>query len=143
MTQVNFYTLSSEDSQSRYQFACRLAEKAVALGHRVLINTGSAEQARQIDDLLWEFKPGSFIPHRILTDEKPILDTEQVLISTGTYPEEMEDVLINLREEPCQQTQRFNRINEILTADPELLEAGRNSYRFYQSRGLRPDTHKL
>lgn len=140
MTQVNFYTLSSEDSQSRYQFACRLAEKAVALGHRVLIHADTSEQARQLDDLLWQFKPVSFLPHGLANNTE---SDEPVLISTGPYPGTMNDVLINLSESACQQPQQFQRINEILNADPEVLQAGRNSYRFYQSQGCQPETHKL
>ena len=143
MTQVNFYTLSSEDNLSRYQFACRLAEKAVALGHRVLIHTESTEQARQIDELLWLFKPSSFVPHRLLDAEASVSGPEAVLISTGNKLPDEGDVLINLDDQPCQQSQQFNRINEILTTDPDVLKAGRSSYRYYQSQGLQPDTHKL
>ncbi len=140
MTQVNFYTLSSEDTQSRYQFACRLTEKAVALGHRVLIHADSAEQAAQLDDLLWQFKPASFVPHGLASESS---GKESVLVSTGAYPDNMDDVLINLSAGACQQPQKFKRINEILNADPDVLQAGRNSYRFYQAQGCQPETHKL
>jgi DNA polymerase-3 subunit chi len=142
VTQVNFYTLSSEDSQSRYQFACRLAEKAVALGHRVLIQTDSSATARQLDDLLWQFKPASFLPHARISDESgPV--TESVSIAADPSVVNEGDVLINLGESACQVPDQFNRINEILTSDPEVLKAGRASYRYYQSKGLQPETHKL
>ena len=65
MTQVNFYALSSPDQESRRQFACRLAEKAAQLGHRVFIQVDSAEQAAAMDTLLWQFKPSSFVPHAL------------------------------------------------------------------------------
>ena len=60
MAQINFYALSSTDQNSRQQFACRLADKAVRLGHRVFLQVDSPEQARQMDALLWQFKPASF-----------------------------------------------------------------------------------
>lgn len=142
MTQVNFYTLSSEDSQSRYQFACRLAEKAVALGHRVLIQTDSSAIARQLDDLLWQFKPASFLPHaQISAESGPV--TEPVSIASDPSVVNEGDVLINLGAKACQVPEQFNRINEILSSDPDVLKAGRASYRYYQSKGLQPETHKL
>lgn len=142
MTQVNFYTLSSEDSQSRYQFACRLAEKAVALGHRVLIQTDSSASARQLDDLLWQFKPASFLPHaQISAASGPV--TEPVCIASDPSLMNEGDMLINLGTQACQVPEQFNRINEILSSDPDVLKAGRASYRYYQSKGLQPETHKL
>ena len=140
MTQVNFYTLSSEDTQSRYQFACRLAEKAVALGHRVLIQAETREQAKLLDDLLWQFKPASFLPHGLSESGNR---QEPVVVNCGRYPEQSDDVLINLADQACQDPGQFARINEILNADPDVLQSGRNSYRFYQTQGYQPETHKL
>ncbi len=140
VTQVNFYTLSSEDSQSRYQFACRLAEKAAALGHQVLLQTQTSEQAKILDDLMWQFKPASFLPHSIVEEQD---GGEAIVISAGAYPERMTDVLINLSDQACKKPEHFKRINEILNADPDVLQAGRNSYRFYQGKGCQPETHKL
>ena len=56
MTQVDFYVLKDDSALNRVQFACRLADKAYRLGHRVYIHTESAQQTRQLDDLLWTFQ---------------------------------------------------------------------------------------
>ena len=139
MAQVNFYALSSEGEESRLQFACRLAEKALALGHKVFIRVDSVAQQKRIDDLLWEFRASSFVPHGIATESG---ESESVLIGED-YSAATNDVLINLSTKTCEQHENFSRINEILSSEPDSLAAGRNNYRYYQSQGLSPQTHKL
>lgn len=139
MTHVNFYALSSPDQESRRQFACRLAEKAAYLGHRVFIQVDSAEQASAMDALLWRFKPSSFVPHALAESAS----SEPVIIGTEARQAEYEDVFINLSVHPCLNPPRYQRVNEILSNDPDELQAGRKSYRFYQQQGFQPETHKL
>lgn len=141
MSQVNFYTLSSEDESSRLQFACRLCEKAIALGHQIVILTESESQQSLLDDLLWQYKPASFIPHSKYDNQGSSLPP--VVLCLDKAPESAQDVLINLKNAACDQHSQFNRINEILIADQDSLAAGRVNYRFYQSHGYQPETHKL
>ena len=139
MTQVKFYALSSPDQKSRREFACRLAEKAAHLGHCVFIQVDSAEQAGAMDALLWRFKPSSFVPHSLAESHS----SSPVVIGTAARQADYEDVFINLSAHPCQNLARYRRVNEILSNDPVDLQAGRQSYRFYQQQGFQPDTHKL
>ena len=141
MTQVSFYTLSSSDQESRRQFACRLAEKALHLGHQVFIQVESQQQARDVDALLWRFKPSSFVPHAIAGEEEA--GKEALMIGTEDVQQQFADVFINLSAQPCQHLSRYQRINEILSADPDELEQGRQCYRYYQQQGFKPETHKL
>ncbi|MEC8409542.1 MAG: DNA polymerase III subunit chi, partial [Pseudomonadota bacterium] len=68
---------------------------------------------------------------------------EPVVIGTEVRQAEYGDVFINLSVHPCQNLTRYQRINEIMSDDPEELQAGRQSYRFYQQQGFQPETHKL
>lgn len=140
MPQVSFYSLSDPDPDSRLHFACRLTEKARSLGHQVFILAASEPQARQISQLLWEYRPGGFLPHNLADDEQPL---EPVAVGTGSPGDQHRDVLVNLAAQPCREAERFNRVNEILCADETVLAAGRDRYRFYQSLGCQPETHKL
>ncbi len=63
MARIDFYVLSQSGEQARQLFACRLAEKAYKLEHTVHIHTGDEATAGRIDDLLWTFRDGSFVPH--------------------------------------------------------------------------------
>lgn len=146
MTQVNFYTLSSEDEQSRWQLACRLAEKAAGLGHSVFLLVEHDDAARQLDSLLWEYRPSSFLPHGLASardSENQHAGTPAVLIGTSKQEGTGLDILINLSSKPCVDPDKFQKINEILSADPDVLAAGRVSYRSYQNLGYTLETHKL
>ena len=142
MTQVNFYTLPDEEVSSKWQFACRLCEKVVVtLGHRVFIRVVSAEESKLLDDLLWTFRPASFLPHALAnTSSDP---RTAVLIGSGECPIGAAEVLINLCSDPDEPPhQQFTYINEIILADAESLAAGRKRYRFYQSLGYQLATYK-
>lgn len=146
MTHVNFYTLSSEDEQSRWQLACRLAEKAAGLGHGVFLQVEHEDAARQLDSLLWEYRPASFLPHGLAAardGETRSAGTPPVLIGTSTQHAAGLDVLINLSSKPCVEPDKFQKINEILSTDPDILAAGRANYRNYQNLGYSLQTHKL
>ena len=60
-----FYLLDDPSGRARDLAVCRLAHKAFALGHRVFILTGDGAEAGRLDDLLWSFSAGSFVPHEL------------------------------------------------------------------------------
>jgi len=68
MTRIDFYLLTGdaaggETAISKDMAVCRLTNKAFLLGHRVYIHTADAAEAQRLDNLLWTFSAGSFIPH--------------------------------------------------------------------------------
>ena len=136
MTRVSFYALSTNSEESRRLFACRLAEKAFSMGHQIFIQVESIAQAKEVDDLLWSFRPNSFVPHSSDPEQK-------VAVQIGVEANQHDDILINLTNSPNIQHENFKHINEILTSDEESLKQGRNSYRFYQTAGYKPETHKI
>lgn len=141
MTQVNFYTLSNDDPHARMQFVCRLTEKVQDLGHRIFIQTATAAAAKQLDDLLWQFRPASFVPHAVVNGT--VAAHTAVSISAQQAPPDCNDVLINLTGKACEQYQQFARINEIVGADAASVQAGREHYRHYRDAGLTIDTFKI
>lgn len=145
MTQVNFYTLSSTDPDARLVFVCRLTEKARELGHQVFIQTATVAEAKQLDDLLWQFKPASFIPHAVLTatDTDYALGNTPVQLSAQSAPAGFRDVLINLTDRICDMQQPYTRINEIIAADSASMQAGRERYRAYRDAGAALENFKI
>lgn len=141
MTQVSFYALKSSDSETRLRFTCRLIEKAYSLGHDLYIQTESPEQAKALDEMLWQFSPPSFVPHCLADTGSDI--SESVTIGAQLPGDRHKDVLINLRADPSEAHQQFKRINEIMSADEESLQQGRKRYRFYQDQGYQTETFKL
>ena len=141
MTQVNFYTLPSSEAHSRLLFVCRLTEKAYSLGHRIHIQTESDQQSKLLDDLLWQYAPSSFIPHRTLDGSSDSPDP--VSLGTSLTGTKHADVLINLGKQASQAGDQFTRINEVISADPESLEQGRDRYRDYKGKDYQIETFKL
>lgn len=137
MTQISFYSLNKSSDDHRLLIACRLADKAYSLGHKIFIQVENKEQQRQLDGLLWDFKPSSFIPHD--TSGGGTSPVEIGLTASPTH----NDVLINLSHNGHKLFQQFSRINQIVGPDEESLAAGRQIYRFYLSQGLQPETHKI
>lgn len=138
MTKVDFYIL---DSSSPEHTACKLVEKAYTLGHQIYVHTESEAQAKRIDEMLWTYRAGSFIPHQIY---QPNQDQHSpVQVGSSDTPEIDSDVLINLAPEVPLFFSRFQRVAELIGHDEESRKQGRERYRFYKDRGYSLDTHNL
>ena len=142
MPEVSFYILSSASEQERCLFACKLAEKAYRSGEYLFLQTGSERQSRMLDDLLWTFRAGSFVPHQIDSGEVPA-NANRILIGTGDAPQNRQKIIVNLSPQPPENLQQTERILEILNADETIKQAGRQRYRHYQQLQLAITTHKM
>lgn len=142
MPDISFYVLASESSQERHLFACKLIEKAYRSGTFAYVLTDSPAQSQLIDDLLWTFRAGSFVPHQVYTGDFPDIENV-VLIGSGTPPVSWQKTLINLSSQCPQDFQQADRILEILDNSEETKSWGRQRYRAYQQAGIEITTHKL
>jgi DNA polymerase-3 subunit chi len=141
MTQVDFYILQDSQPGARALLTCRLTEKAFKQGHQVYINTESGQQLKKLDDLLWTFRDGSFLPHGRY--EANASSTHPVLLGYAVEPEGPSDVLVNLSNDVPSFFSRFTRVAELVGGDEVQRENARERYRFYQDRGYTLNTHKL
>ncbi|MDP5053281.1 MAG: DNA polymerase III subunit chi [Congregibacter sp.] len=139
MTRVGFYIVENTDADSRTRLALRLTEKAHKRGHRIFIHSENEQQARQLDELLWTFRPASFLPHALSSD-KP---DEQICIGWGQEPMGHDDLLINLQTTVPEFIGRFQRVAELVNQEPARLEALRHSWRHYRERGYSLEEHRL
>jgi len=141
MTEVFFYVLDETADDAAQRFACRLTEKAHAEGHRVFIHVDGEAQSAAMDELLWSFRQGSFVPHvtanNLATDD----DLTPVVISAGDPPAGFDDVSINVGGEVSHFFSRFVRHNEVVT--PAERDSARERYRFFKDRGYALTTHKI
>ena len=137
---VDFYILSDSAPDARERLSCRLAEKAYKMGHRVYVHAESPAQAQRLDELLWTFRDGSFVPHALgadRTDPPP-----PILIGSGETADEA-DLLITLSPTVPPFFERFARVAEIVDQNEDSRRAGRERFRFYRERGLEPQSHSL
>jgi len=141
---VDFYVLSATEAGARLRFTCRLTEKAYGLNQRIYAYTNSAAEARQLDELLWTFRAGSFLPHILLSaaDEKNHAPTP-ITIGHGEQFEVSGDILINLADAIPSCFDRFARVAEIVDGTSECRRLGRERFSFYRDNGYEPNTHKM
>lgn len=142
MTRVDFYVLKGVGEAVRRQFACRLAEKAYRLDNAVHIRTPDASTARELDDLLWTFRDGSFVPHEVVESGQPGPEAP-VTIGTTRPAGRAAELLINLGSDAADADDGCPRIAEIVSSDDEDLRLSRRRYARYRDLGHTLETHKL
>ncbi|WP_394752389.1 DNA polymerase III subunit chi [Crenothrix sp.] len=142
MPEISFYVLATESTSERHLFACKLIEKAYRSGCFAYVLTDNLEQSQLIDDLLWTFRAGSFIPHQIFTGELPAIENT-VLIGVSNPPEHWQHTIINLSSRCPENFQHSERILEILDNSEATKIWGRQRYRQYQQASIVPITHKM
>ena len=141
MTRVDFYVTSNMDQDARLQLACRIAEKAYNLSHQVYIHTDDVSAASKLDELLWTFRQGSFIPHCL--NNATELSDSPVVIGCDNLPAVSPQVLINMASTVPEFFTRFGRIAEIVGGDEPTRQAARTRFKFYRERGYPLETHEL
>ena len=144
MTQVDFYILQSDTDEARLRLACKIVEKATQLDHHVFVHAASDAEATALDELLWTFSQGSFIPHRVVRTALEAPPPEPVQIGVNSQPGPGRwDVLINLAADVPEFFSRYARVAEVVDADAVRREQSRERYRFYRDRGYKLNTHQV
>jgi DNA polymerase-3 subunit chi len=142
MPDVNFYILPSNSEHGRLNFACKLAEKAYRSGNKVYMLTENEMQKKKLNELLWTFRAGSFVPHQEFSENSPD-ETNKVLIGSAEAPENWQQTIINLSSQCPENPELSERILEILDNDESVKNAGRKRYRHYQQSGFKIITYKM
>ncbi len=70
MTEIQFYHLTTTPLERALP---KLLEKAVGGGHKVLVLAESEARVEQLNQSLWTYNPGSFLPHGSAKDPSPEL----------------------------------------------------------------------
>ncbi len=138
---VDFYVLADTHASARLQFACRLAEKAHHLEQQVHLHTASAAEAEQLDNLLWTFRQGSFVPHEILAGGSAV--QSPVTVGHGAAAPPRADLLINLAADIPDFAAACSRVVEIVDGSENIRQQGREHFRRYRERGWNPASHTI
>ena len=112
---IDFYVLPEATRGTRLRFACRLTEKAYKLDTQTYAHVAGAAQARELDEMLWTFRAGSFVPHEVAADTQ----AAPVTIGHDNKAQIKGDLLINLADEIPPFFDQFNRIAEIIDSSDE------------------------
>lgn len=142
MSRVDFYILAGTGESSRHGFACRLAEKAYRLKNTVHIHTANRQQAEVLDQLLWTFRDGSFVPHQLCgvpgksTGAPVTIGFDEAEIAD-------QDLLINLTDGIPEKAASFPRVAELVTSDEESRQKSRKRFVDYRELGAELTTHNI
>ena len=139
---VDFYIIEGATAAARLRVACRLAEKAYLASQRALIWHTDRAELEALDDLLWTFADGSFVPHEWLTSNAAAAEAP-VLLSAGSPPTAPIDIVVNLAADPPPFLQLTRRIAEVIDGDEGRRRAGRLRFKAYRELGVEPSTHNL
>ena len=142
MARVDFYVLAAAGESSRELFACRLAEKVYRLGQSVHIHAAGRQQASHLDELLWKFRDGSFVPHEVIEHGDGPVESP---VTIGAGPEALRraDLLINLGDGFVENSGAFPRVAEIVTSDEDRRQRSRRLFAEYRSQGFELETHDI
>jgi DNA polymerase-3 subunit chi len=138
---VDFYVIEEAGATARLKVACRLAEKAFLASQRTLIWHADRAELETLDELLWTFADGSFVPHEWLTSNAAA--EAPVLLSAGAAPAAAVDFVVNLAADPPPFLHLTRRVAEIIDGDEGRRRAGRARFKAYRELGIEPVTHTL
>jgi len=139
MTEVAFHFNAPE----KLGYACRLLRKAFASGARVAV-TGEATLLRELDVALWTFSPLEFVPHcHVSATGSGVLDASAVVLVDSPQQAPHHQVLVNLGDAVPEGFERFERLIEVVTPDPEDRQRARTRWKHYADRGYAITRHDL
>jgi DNA polymerase-3 subunit chi len=133
MTEVLFVEVTA----SRLEFkACEIAERTYSEGRRLQIIAANQEQAARLDDLLWTFKPDSFVPHGFSAAATASPD-QPVVITTGLDHLAGFEALLMMDYCPGDLVKRFvQAIHLVVIDNPERLDASRRYWAQLKDTGF-------
>ncbi len=144
MPQVEFHILSEAGDTPRLRYACQLVEQAYQQGQRSYVRVANDDEARRLDEVLWSFRDQAFIPHEIRTADSPTHPRIMSIIgSENAGPAEFQSLLINLSNAMPETIDAAALIYEVIDADPQRKQQGRERYKLYREQGCRLETKNL
>ena len=134
MARADFYLIDKPRFREEpLLLVCELARKAFDAGFPTLVLARDTAQAEALDDLLWSFDPDEFLPHQIAGSDEGDDDTP-ILIATPEMDVPARPLLINLRD--AAPAGSFERVLEVVPADPATRGPLRERWKHYQSLGF-------
>ncbi len=137
MTEVEFHTGVADP----VGFACRLLRKAYRAGARVQV-TAPPESLAALDRALWTFEERDFVPHaRVPGCAAAMAARTPIWLSPRAGGPGAPGVVVNLGAEAPPALDEVQRLIEVVAADADEAERGRQRWRAYKAAGLEIKHH--
>ena len=133
MARADFYLIQKERfREDPLLLVCELAKRGYAANLPMLVLARDSAQAEALDDLLWSFEDDAYLPHQVAGDDEDELCP--ILIATPEMEVPARPLLVNLRDGVPAGT--FDRVLEVVQADPSSRGPLRERWKHYQSLGF-------
>ncbi|WP_448102319.1 DNA polymerase III subunit chi [Luteibacter jiangsuensis] len=140
MPRADFYLIDKPRfREDPLLLVCELAKRAFGSQQPTLILTRDFEQAEAIDEYLWAFDEDAYIPHQLAGDEEDA-NTAVLIVPPGVETPDR-PLVINLRD-TCAPGQ-FDRVLEVVAADPAEREGSRARWTQYRQAGFEVNKHDM
>ncbi|MEJ7746893.1 MAG: DNA polymerase III subunit chi [Luteimonas sp.] len=140
MPRADFYLIAKDRFKAEpLRLVCELARKAYQANLWTLVLARDAQQAEQLDELLWDMGDDAYIPHQVAGDEED--DLTPILIATPDIDAPLRPLVINLRDAAVEGS--FERVLEVVPADASAREPLRARWMQYKARGLELNKHDM
>jgi DNA polymerase-3 subunit chi len=140
MPRADFYLIDKPRfREDPLLLVCELAKRAFGAQQPTLILTRDFEQAEAVDEYLWAFDEDAFIPHQLAGDEEDA-NTAVLIVPPGVETPDR-PLVINLRD-TCAPGQ-FDRVLEVVAADPAEREGSRARWTQYKQAGFEVTKHDM
>ncbi len=141
MARADFYLIDKPRFREEpLLLVCELARKAFDANIPTLVLARDDAQAEAIDDLMWSFDPDAYLPHQIAgSDDED--EVTPILILAPDADSPMRPMVINLRDAAVEGD--FDRVLEVVPADPAARAPLRERWKQYQARGLQLNKHDM
>lgn len=140
LERVDFYLLNQNVPDGKLRATCRLVKKALAQGYTTYVQIAESTLASRLDDLMWTFDQGSFIPHKRDGDGD---DPAPVVIGAAPSDEAPPDLLISLVDDVPRNSELCRRIADIVDHIDTDKQLARERYKVYKGRGCQLETHHI
>ena len=142
MPQVEFHH-GIGDKQA---YACRLLRKASRAGVQLVV-TGDVAALQALDRLLWVFDDQEFLPHVLSTGGVSLPErlhaTPVWLSDDPASAPGPRSVLVNLGREVPPGAERFDRLFDLVSSQPDDRQEGRARWKAYAARGWAVRPHDV
>lgn len=127
-------------------YACRLLRKAYRSGAHVVVTADEAT-LKTLDKQLWVWEDQEFIPHILVLQGRAVAERQLqtpiwITDQPATAPVDS-TTLINLGPSLPDGLDRFDRLFEVVTTEPEDRQAGRRRWKQYESMGWTIQPHEV
>ena len=131
MTEVGFYHLGATSLERALP---RLLERALAEGHRVVVQAGSAERVAHLDGILWTYNEASFLPHGSARDGNA--PRHPICLTDRDENPNRATMLVLLDGSRSDQLDAFARCCDLFDGnDPDAVEAARQRWSAAKAAG--------